>query len=903
MKIIIDTGQDGKVINARVRQKTATLSQWLAKDPVILDGEQAFILRGDGTPLNFRIGDGNKKFSELPDWVAYEQGTYVPVAGSALPTLGAEIRYTWVGPGTYTQSGGPDIVVPSGNMGVLSWDGSEWSLSQSVEFNFVADGKIEEGDDRAVSGDTVYPLKEALEVDLSDYLIKTRRILATGGVISSASSGVMFFIKLKSGDFFTASRPSVQGTRFNFYYSTKETLPTLNDVLTNIYSDTSNTELTYSDTMPVDGWLCIYLDSISSTPKDPETLDLNLTVLGRLSDYLSKREFIETEEVFISPNRFNKEGVINGSVDDEGNIVYGGSREFTNFIKVNEGDIFTISGKSMLSTRCVWFVSSPEDTTVSNSVCGQSTFTSPINGYFFTYAKDLTFDWKDNLQIEEGSVATPYQPYQEPVLREVFKQKYLPYNSETASPIENVWVELERGSLLNGFYPDIPQVWSEAIVWKDTEFNNNVRSRGFTEVYPSSDLNISVSNMTGDLTVFEYDRNFNVIRSVSQSSFKLSNRANYIKILISNGNGIPLNSDPIVHLSGGVKSTGYVKYSRNKSDTISFVFETVSVKNGRDMDVPSEADTPYQYDSVRYYSHGIVRLPKNYSPDGPPLRAILFAHSSSTPRVTEFGYLDYVQYLVDEGYVVFDSFSWTNKYPDALQYMCSPTNNACYSSCYKFLTDNFNVRTDGVHIIGKSHGGLQVFNLPYASNIPAISCVSLAGSGNFVTYNLGYTNPDRIATARDFGIEGDLSALTETANNSEEARALISANADKFIGTASIFNGVVGFDPTDMVITHWNDLRNLDYIVPYSVPTKCWISPSDSLWLIRANEERKKWVEKGGGIFEMRYMQTTDNVNDAHHTVDTFGPFVDSIVTRLGVTHSDVPVAYAEAVQFIRRFE
>ena len=157
MKIIIDTGQDGKVINARVRQKTATLSQWLDKDPVILDGEQAFIIRDDGTPLNFRIGDGSKKFSELPDWVAYEQGTYAPVSGSALPTLGAEIRYTWVGPGTYTQSGGPDIVVPSGYMGVLSWDGSVWSLSQSAEMPVqVADGEIEEGDDRAISGNTVY---------------------------------------------------------------------------------------------------------------------------------------------------------------------------------------------------------------------------------------------------------------------------------------------------------------------------------------------------------------------------------------------------------------------------------------------------------------------------------------------------------------------------------------------------------------------------------------------------------------------------------------------------------------------------------------------------------------------------------------------------------------------------
>src|SRR5690625_4598353 len=145
------------IIDARVRQKTATLSEWNSSDLVLLDGEQAFVLSDNGMPINFKIGDGTKRFSELPFWIEYDQGQYINVDSNALPTPSANVGYSLVGSGTYTQSGGSDIVVPDGSMGILFWDGSEWSLSQSVEMpEQSADGEIEEGDHRAVSGDTVF---------------------------------------------------------------------------------------------------------------------------------------------------------------------------------------------------------------------------------------------------------------------------------------------------------------------------------------------------------------------------------------------------------------------------------------------------------------------------------------------------------------------------------------------------------------------------------------------------------------------------------------------------------------------------------------------------------------------------------------------------------------------------
>lgn len=66
-----------EVLNARVKQKIATEAEWIAEEPtfgVIFDGEQAFVKTEDGTPVNFKIGDGTKTFSELPYFIAYYTG-------------------------------------------------------------------------------------------------------------------------------------------------------------------------------------------------------------------------------------------------------------------------------------------------------------------------------------------------------------------------------------------------------------------------------------------------------------------------------------------------------------------------------------------------------------------------------------------------------------------------------------------------------------------------------------------------------------------------------------------------------------------------------------------------------------------------------------------------------------
>lgn len=63
-----------EVLNARVKQKIATESDWIAEESafgVIFEGEAAYVKNDAGDPVNFKIGDGTRTFSQLPYFITY----------------------------------------------------------------------------------------------------------------------------------------------------------------------------------------------------------------------------------------------------------------------------------------------------------------------------------------------------------------------------------------------------------------------------------------------------------------------------------------------------------------------------------------------------------------------------------------------------------------------------------------------------------------------------------------------------------------------------------------------------------------------------------------------------------------------------------------------------------------
>src|SRR5690606_13909667 len=105
-------------------------------DMVIKPGEQAFVVGIDGTPMNFKIGDGTKVFKDLPNWIEFENAQRISaVPPGELPTPTEENVYMKVtGVGSYNYDGENILTITdSGYEGTLWWNGSEWIENSLVK--------------------------------------------------------------------------------------------------------------------------------------------------------------------------------------------------------------------------------------------------------------------------------------------------------------------------------------------------------------------------------------------------------------------------------------------------------------------------------------------------------------------------------------------------------------------------------------------------------------------------------------------------------------------------------------------------------------------------------------------------------------------------------------------------
>lgn len=123
-------------IEADVIQKIATAAEWgtLLGTKIPYKGQIMLVSDGTGKVVNIKVGDGVNNFAALTYMFDTIQANvnYVQVTGTALPTPTITSGFSVVGEGTYTRAGQPDVVVPSGELGILFWDGTVWSLQDSV---------------------------------------------------------------------------------------------------------------------------------------------------------------------------------------------------------------------------------------------------------------------------------------------------------------------------------------------------------------------------------------------------------------------------------------------------------------------------------------------------------------------------------------------------------------------------------------------------------------------------------------------------------------------------------------------------------------------------------------------------------------------------------------------------
>ena len=418
----------------------------------------------------------------------------------------------------------------------------------------------------------------------------------------------------------------------------------------------------------------------------------------------------------------------------------------------------------------------------------------------------------------------------------------------------------------------------------------------------------------GNLYCYEYDDDKKFISKtivVNGEVYSLTARTKYIRF----------KSDHNTDWTGEIEFENLknIEFSYNERygyDTLPFVFQFYGNKGldyyGSNIDINTKP----------YYTGALLRLPPNYTSNGDKVPLIYFAHGSgdySDRNETEFSkyYMDYIQYLQDEGYAIIDVNGNTSKYTTtgACQWG-NPTNMAAIKQGIKWVCRNYNVDINRIYVMSKSLGGLQAINMCYENDMHIKACCPLAPELDMICDGLGYYPNERKNNADDLGFSEDVNNVLDTPydksieklyKKSEEYKQYIRGNATKLLGHNPAWRGVIGISASEMVEYPIQG----DYTAQGQkmstqnrfciVPTKIFIAQDDTAVSYEMSKGYIQSLKNGGCVGELRTMPTGTG---GHHAVDNDERAlkVDTITTYCGIVHHDVPLAYVEVVQFFKRY-
>ena len=464
-----------------------------------------------------------------------------------------------------------------------------------------------------------------------------------------------------------------------------------------------------------------------------------------------------------------------------------------------------------------------------------------------------------------------------------------------------------------------------------TNFYKRYRQQKYMRVLPWDRVKITLE--TGETAIlFEYDKDMNDLNMTSNiasdTEVILGGNTQYIKFVVSFSTANEYTM--YVNRTVTVKTTKQPKliFNQKKDESQRGIF---AVPYSLPQDIAENEASDYTAAIHKVgYSAGILMLPDSYEPEGDPVPLIIYCHSSG--YYYDFDQYEFdlhmkmYRYLVAEGFAVWDTYGHSSfATPDSTypRVYGNPDNMACYAAGYNWLIDNFNIRTDGVFVSGKSLGGCPALNIVFGkAGIPVKACGLMAPGTNFVRKAFGYTQGDRYENAEAFGLTDYTAALAGPGTIASilarpEFQALMDANYDKFA------SWVPFWDHTDGVINHKDDFLASAYLgtegvdvstgdgdtslwAAYSkqceVPVKVWCAVDDDSVPYRANYNLVHMLKNGGSPAELR---TLKSGTGSHHAMDfdeADSIKFPSVTTATGEVVANVPVAYYELIDFFRRY-
>lgn len=444
----------------------------------------------------------------------------------------------------------------------------------------------------------------------------------------------------------------------------------------------------------------------------------------------------------------------------------------------------------------------------------------------------------------------------------------------------------------------------------DADFNNWLSTECFI-VYDNNIVSIDATGFDG-MTIFCYDNTF-VCRDQVSSVSDIPSYTSYIKIMVEKSTGfsyvVPIN----------VMCKGELRTVKNTAPTFGVAkYFSYEVNIGHYTNKEESSDS-YSGDQTRYFDDAYVILPPNYSPVGEPVQMVMYTHGSLGYEFgqTEPSYYDLQQMVANDGYLVCDCRALTSKYiaddlaentgnTGTLDDGVTPLSVACYCQFYNYMIANYNIRTDGCYMYGKSSGGLmpalmsalRPFAVRAAAGLaPMISLFSdldyIANEPAMVYWQLQQFGYDMTGMSPEYPGPTRQQVLGQSELLLGYDPLLINSDLDEKTIDTHIANnsGTI----TDAGIESLSEGKHKYQ----NVPIKIWVAEDDPYCRRGVIKFYKKVIDQANGICNVRWFSEGTG---QHHAVDTSvnAPKVN-YNTRYGGT-INMPVAYAEMLDWFKQW-
>ena len=419
-----------------------------------------------------------------------------------------------------------------------------------------------------------------------------------------------------------------------------------------------------------------------------------------------------------------------------------------------------------------------------------------------------------------------------------------------------------------------------------------------------------------EYSIFKYDNAFNFIEntewansedsSLNQIILDSNKLTRYIKILFRKSTNLEEFGLPRV-IVGSVEENEY--------------FNILPKGNFQRLVIPVNVVNPRAGDSEEWTiqdepnilpDYGVLMLPNTYSNIGKPTRLIIYCHGAGvgySSSVSGFPVSDcQPEYWLGEGCAVMDIEG--NPFNNSNRHGYMPQGIQCYENAYDWVIMNYNIRTDGVFLGGRSMGGGMCFEI-LQSAIPVVAACPVVPVANQLWWWNYMPGNYRQFCADHMGFDWPTS--TGGYKMTDEEYQCLQDNFDKMVKYAPLWRGIENLPSKEelFAVGHLNaktDRENEKEAELYSklrfkvkAPVKIFASYEDTTVPYARNAVYMyNMIKNAAQPCELRLMHT-DASSGHHFEIQDSRAYAD-LTTIYGET-INAPIIYYEMMQFWRRYE